>query len=69
MFHVGGDPRLAHFYFMNIDDEIIDDFYVRSAVGGDTPVPVPMLPIQGIATVLLFVIGASALSTRRRDRS
>ena len=63
-FNVGGDPRLAHFYFMNIDDEIIDDFYVRSAAGTDTPEAVPTLPTRGIAVAVLFVIAAAALAPR-----
>lgn len=36
-FHVQGDPRLAHFYFKNIDGQIIDDFSVRSTAGEDPP--------------------------------
>lgn len=68
VFHVGADPRLAHFYFMNIDDEVIDDFYVRSAAAPDDPSDVSALPIHGIAIVVSLVIVVSALSTRGRDR-
>ncbi len=32
VFNVGGDPRLAHFYFKSIDGLIVDDFYVRTEV-------------------------------------
>ncbi len=36
-FNYNGDPRLAHFYFMNVDDEIIDEFWVRSNVDMHLP--------------------------------
>ena len=32
VFHTGGDPRLAHFYFKSIDGLVVDDFYVRTDV-------------------------------------
>jgi hypothetical protein len=33
VFHTGGDPRLAHFYFKNIDGVVVDDFFVVSGIG------------------------------------
>jgi hypothetical protein len=33
VFHVKGDPRLARFYFKDVDGRVIDDFSVRSRVG------------------------------------
>jgi hypothetical protein len=33
VFNYQGDPRLAHFYFKNINGTIVDDFYVQSTVG------------------------------------
>jgi hypothetical protein len=33
VFHVDGDPCLAHFYFKDISGAIIDDFYTRSTLG------------------------------------
>ena len=33
VFNYQGNPRLAHFYFKDIDGNIPDDFYVRSSVG------------------------------------
>jgi hypothetical protein len=38
-FHVDGDPRLAHFYFKDIDGNVPDDFLVRSEVGLEGPAP------------------------------
>jgi hypothetical protein len=35
VFHYAGDPRLAYFYFKDVDGVIVDDFYVRSHVGAD----------------------------------
>ena len=32
VFHAGGDPRLAHFYFKSIDGLVVDDFYVRTDI-------------------------------------
>jgi hypothetical protein len=43
-FHVDGDPRLAHFYFMDVTGKVADDFTVRSNVGvagSATPGPTP----------------------------
>jgi hypothetical protein len=34
VFHVQGDPRLAHFYFKDVDGTLVDEFTVRSSVGG-----------------------------------
>jgi predicted phosphodiesterase len=34
VFHVQGNPRLAHFYFKDIDGTLVDEFTVRSSVGG-----------------------------------
>jgi hypothetical protein len=40
VFHYQGNPRLAHFYFKNINGIIVDDFYVQSSVGvGDNQPP------------------------------
>jgi len=33
VFNYQGNPRLAHFYFKNINGTIVDDFYVQSSVG------------------------------------
>jgi hypothetical protein len=33
VFHVQGDPRLARFYFKDIDGNVIDEFMVRSSAG------------------------------------
>jgi len=33
VFHVGGDPRLARFYFKDVAGNVIDEFHVRSEVG------------------------------------
>jgi hypothetical protein len=33
VFHVDADPRLARFYFKDVDGNVIDDFLVRSEVG------------------------------------
>jgi hypothetical protein len=33
VFNFQGNPRLAHFYFKNINGTIVDDFYVQSSVG------------------------------------
>jgi hypothetical protein len=33
VFHVNGDPRLARFYFKDIDGRVVDEFMVRSRVG------------------------------------
>jgi hypothetical protein len=33
VFHVGADPRLARFYFKDVDGNVIDEFLVRSQVG------------------------------------
>ncbi len=33
VFHYQGNPRLAHFYFKNINGTIVDDFFVQSTVG------------------------------------
>ena len=33
VFNHGGDPRLAYFYFKDIDGYVADEFYVRSDVG------------------------------------
>lgn len=38
-FGVSGDPRLAHFYFKDIDGTVWDDFFVRSLVGEDGEPP------------------------------
>ncbi len=32
VFHSGGDPRLARFYFKNVDGQMIDEFVVRSGL-------------------------------------
>jgi hypothetical protein len=29
-FNFGGDPRMAHFYFKNVDGTVIDEFFVRA---------------------------------------
>ncbi|NIR51354.1 tandem-95 repeat protein [candidate division KSB1 bacterium] len=34
-FNYSGNPTLAHFYFKNIDGDVIDDFYVISQVDGN----------------------------------
>jgi hypothetical protein len=41
VFNVDGNPRLARFYFKNIDGEIVDEFIVESALGLDAEVPPP----------------------------
>ena len=33
VFHVGADPRMARFYFKDLDGNVIDEFTVRSEVG------------------------------------
>ena len=33
VFNVEGDPRMAHFYFKNIDGTVIDEFFVESEMG------------------------------------
>jgi len=33
VFNYQGNPRLAHFYFKDINGTIVDDFYVQSSVG------------------------------------
>jgi len=33
VFNYQGNPRLAHFYFKNVNGTIVDDFYVQSSVG------------------------------------
>src|SRR5262245_47530775 len=33
VFHLNGDPRLARFYFKNVNGTLIDEFLVRSRVG------------------------------------
>ena len=33
VFNYQGNPRLAHFYFKNINGTIVDDFFVQSSVG------------------------------------
>jgi cysteine-rich repeat protein len=33
VFHVNGDPRQAHFYFKDVDGNVIDDFLVSSTTG------------------------------------
>ena len=40
VFHVDGDPRLAHFYFKDVDGNVDDDFVVVSTTGDDPPAPV-----------------------------
>jgi hypothetical protein len=35
VFHVQGDPRLARFYFKDVDGNVIDEFTVRSLAGCD----------------------------------
>ena len=32
VFHVNGDPRLAHFYFKDVTGKVVDDFLVRSTL-------------------------------------
>jgi hypothetical protein len=34
-FYVDGDPRLARFYFKDVDGNVIDEFTVRSLAGCD----------------------------------
>jgi hypothetical protein len=46
-FNHGGDATLAHFYFMNVNDQIIDDFYVRS---NHIPAAPPDAPSDLLAT-------------------
>jgi K319L-like, PKD domain len=33
VFNYQGNPRLAHFYFKNINGNVVDEFYVQSSVG------------------------------------
>jgi hypothetical protein len=35
VFHHQGDPRLARFYFKNVDGTVVDDFLVESTLGDD----------------------------------
>jgi len=35
VFHHQGDPRLARFYFKNVDGAVVDDFLVESTLGAD----------------------------------
>jgi predicted phosphodiesterase len=35
VFHHEGDPRLARFYFKNVDGAVVDDFLVESTLGDD----------------------------------
>jgi cysteine-rich repeat protein len=37
VFHVGGNPRLASFYFKDVDGNVIDTFTVESATGSFDP--------------------------------
>jgi hypothetical protein len=43
VFHVDGNPRLARFYFKDIEGNVVDEFLVESAVGaeGEPPEPPP----------------------------
>jgi len=43
VFNYQGDPRLAYFYFKDIDGNVADAFFVQSGVGGQVPL-IPMPP-------------------------
>jgi len=41
VFHHQGNPRLARFYFKDVEGRVIDEFLVESAVGAGSPTPDP----------------------------
>ena len=43
VFNYQGNPRLAYFYFKDIDGNVPDEFFVQSSVGGQVP-RVPLAP-------------------------
>jgi hypothetical protein len=48
VFHYQGDPRLAHFYFKNVNGEVIDDFLVESRLFAPEP-STPRLVLAALA--------------------
>lgn len=53
VFHVEGDPRLAHFYFKSIDSVIVDEFWVRTDVDPPTSAVGPALHTPEVNSVAL----------------
>jgi hypothetical protein len=69
VFHTQGDPRLAHFYFKNVDGQVIDDFTVRSTIG-DAPPPagVPELELAlGVGAAGAYAAGGVLWLRMRRS--
>ncbi len=59
VFNYQGNPRLAHFYFKNVNGEVVDDFLVESRLF----VPEPSVPILQLAALAVLV--ALRLPARR----
>ncbi len=81
VFHYGGDPGLARFYFKAIDGTTVDAFYVRSEVGGTASdvapngsppelrqvTLVPGNPMRGAVTVRYTLARATPLRVSVHD--